>query len=120
MPERYNDAFWTQLERLVTQSDVVIDRPKDSTHPRFEEALYPLDYGYLAGTTSSDGAGIDVWRGDSGSNDVVGVVCTVDLLKRDAEIKVLLGCTEEEMVQIVDFHNEGRMGAYLIRRDGSA
>jgi len=28
------------------------------------------------------------------------IVCTIDLVKRDSEIKVLIGCTEEEKLAI--------------------
>lgn len=120
MPEQHNDEFWGHLDRLIQNSQVVIDRPKDSAHIDHEDMIYPLDYGYLAGTTSSDGAGIDVWLGSSGEHHVHGVVCTVDLFKRDAEIKLLLGCTDDEMQTIVSFLNQNQgMRCYLLRRNGS-
>jgi inorganic pyrophosphatase len=36
----------------------------------------------------------------------VAVVCTVDMLKSDAEIKLLIGCTSDEMDIITGFHND--------------
>ncbi len=42
---------WTRLDGLVASRDVVIDRPKGTTHPRFPGLVYPLDYGYLKGTS---------------------------------------------------------------------
>lgn len=118
MPERYNETFWKQLDRLVNESKVVIDRPKDSPHPRYDDAIYPLDYGYLAGTSSADGSGIDIWLGESGERRVVGVICTVDMLKRDSEVKVCLGCSEAEMLTIAKFvNNTLSMRGLLIRRD---
>ncbi len=56
-------GFWRALETLAQSSALIIDRPKGSAHPRYPDMRYPLDYGYLAGTTSGDGAGIDVWDG---------------------------------------------------------
>lgn len=118
MPERFNEEFWSYLDKLVEKSQIVIDRPKDSTHPIYEEAIYPLDYGYLAGTTSSDGAGIDVWVGEQPEQSIVAIVCTVDLIKRDTEIKILVGCTEDDMRKIVDFLNKGDgMRSFFVRRD---
>lgn len=118
MPDQRNHEFWTHLDQLIQSCQVVIDRPKDSAHSDHEDMIYPLDYGYLAGTTSSDGAGIDVWLGSSGQHDLRGVVCTVDLLKRDAEIKLLLGCTQTEMQTIVAFLNDNQgMRCYLLRRE---
>ena len=117
MPERHNEDFWEYLDRLVDASEVVIDRPKGSSHPEHADMVYPLDYGYLAGTTSSDGAGIDVWVGSAGiKHQAAAVLCTVDLIKRDTEIKILMGCTEDEMVTVANFINESSMGCMLLQR----
>ncbi len=121
MPERHNVEFWDYLDKLVESSEVVVERSEGSTHPDFEEMVYPLNYGYLAGTTSSDGGGIDVWIGSKGSTTegdyhVDGVLCAIDLLKRDTEIKILLGCSEEEMVTITNFVHRSSLGGLLLRR----
>ena len=99
-------GFWMALDKLVKESEIVIDRPKGSAHPRYTDSIYPLDYGYIKDTTSMDGGGIDVWRGSKAEAEVSGIVCTIDLLKRDSEIKVLIGCTEEEKNMIKCVHNE--------------
>ena len=114
-------GFWDHLDRLITASVVVIDRPRGSAHPRYPEHIYPLDYGYLDGTTAGDGAGIDVWIGseprEQGRAARVGaILCTVDLLKRDVEIKILLGCTPEDRQAILAFTNGGTMQAVIISR----
>ena len=116
--------FWDYLDELVTYHPLVIDRPGGSHHPRYPELIYPLDYGYLEGTTSADRGGIDVWLGTSGSQSsshvetkkLSALVLTVDLLKRDAEIKLILNCTEKELQTILGFHNENRLRAILVRR----
>jgi len=55
--------FWTRLDRLVQESTVIVDRPCGSGHLRFPELVYPLDYGYLAETRTTDGGGGVVWPG---------------------------------------------------------
>ena len=111
-----NSNFWQALDRLVAESAIVIDRPKGSAHPRFPDFIYRVDYGYLKDTTSMDGAGIDVWVG-SGEKTVDAIMCIVDLMKRDSEIKILIGCTEEEKAIIYETHNETEfMKGILIRR----
>ena len=110
------DSFWDYLENLVVSSPLKIDRPKGARHPRYPEMIYPLDYGFLAGTLAADGGGIDVWLGTSGSRDLCGVILTVDLHKRDSEIKILLGCTGQEIQTILDFHNNNSMRAHLVLR----
>lgn len=112
------EGFWEALEELVAGSEVVIDRPAGSRHPRFPALVYPLDYGYLQGTEAADGGGVDVWAGRGGSRRVTGVVCTVDLHRRDTELKLLLGCTAEEQRIVLQFHNGYRQRAVLLRREG--
>lgn len=109
-------AFWASLDRLVAESRIVIDRPRGTPHPRYPDFVYPLDYGYLDGTTAADGGGLDVWVGSQPDRAVTAIVCTVDLVKRDAEIKLLLGCTREEAQIILATHNSGPQAATLIER----
>ncbi|MEW6093338.1 MAG: inorganic pyrophosphatase [Chloroflexota bacterium] len=111
-----NGDFWTFLDQLIAQHKLVIDRPKGTRHLRFPEIVYPLDYGYLDGTTSGDGAGIDVWLGASGTRDLSAVILTVDTFKRDVEIKLLLGCSEEETQIALACNNNDAMRAFLVLR----
>ena len=112
----YNEDFWKALDELVSNSEIVIDRPRGSAHPRFPNFIYKVDYGYLKDTTSMDGAGIDVWVG-SGDKKIDAIMCIVDLMKRDSEIKILVGCTEEEKLEVYKTHNETQyMKGILIRR----
>jgi inorganic pyrophosphatase len=65
-----------------------------------------------------DGGGIDVWRGSLPNAVCDAIICTIDALKRDSEIKILLGCTEDEKDEILLFHNDSQyMKGLLIRRD---
>ena len=76
----YNKEFWKALDELVSKSEVIIDRPKGTVHPKFPDFVYKVDYGYLKDTSSMDGAGIDVWLGSCGKQ-IDAVMCIVDLLK---------------------------------------
>ncbi|MCO5196348.1 MAG: inorganic pyrophosphatase [Anaerolineae bacterium] len=111
-----NSTFWHALDILVQTHPIHIDRPAHSAHPRFPDIFYPFDYGYLDGTTSEDGSGIDVWRGSQVDDNVTAMVCTVDLFKQDAEIKLLLGCDSAECERIHAFHNINSQHALLIKR----
>ena len=111
-----NEDFWSALDELVNTSEIVIDRPKGSAHPRFPNFIYRVDYGYLKNTSSMDGSGIDVWIG-SGNKTVDAIICIVDLMKRDSEIKILIGCTEAEKMEVYKTHNETQyMKGVLIHR----
>ena len=111
-----HEDFWNALDELVNTSEIVIDRPKGSAHPRFPDFIYRVDYGYLKNTASMDGAGIDVWVG-SGEKKIDAIMCIVDLMKKDSEIKILIGCTEEEKMEVYRIHNETQyMKGIIIRR----
>ena len=112
-----SEVFWQRLDALLQRCEIVVDRPKGSHHPRFHEIVYMLDYGYLAGTSSNDGEGIDVWLGSDSARQLDAVICTVDLDKGDAEMKLMVGCTEAEKQYIEKFYNEWPdMGAHIVRR----
>lgn len=112
-----NNDFWQMIDELIVSSEIVIDRPKGSTHPRFPNIIYKVDYGYLKNTSSMDGAGIDIWRGSKENKTADAVICTVDIMKKDSEIKILIGCTEKEKEIIYQFHNESQyMKGILINR----
>ena len=111
-----DERFWRGLDALVASARLVIDRPAGTAHPRYTDFVYPLDYGYLDGTTSADGGGIDAWRGSLPAASVTAVICTLDLVKRDSEIKILLGCTSAEAETILRVHNDDGQSAILIAR----
>lgn len=118
--ENLNREFWQALDELVGHSEIVIDRSKGTAHPKYPDLIYPVDYGYLKNTTSMDGAGIDVWVG-TGEKRIDAIMCIVDLMKKDSEIKILIGCTEEEKSIIYDMHNQTPyMKGILIRRPDSS
>ena len=117
MLEKYNESFWKTIDTLVSSGNIIIDRPKGSFHPRFPSIKYEVNYGYIENTSSMDGGGIDVWLGSLVDKQVNAIICAVDLMKRDSEIKLLIGCTDEEINTVYKFHNDSEfMKGILIRR----
>ena len=57
-----------------------------------------------------------MWIGSRPDRELVAVVATVDPEKRDAEVKLLLGCTDAEIETILEVHNYGPQAATLVRR----
>ena len=114
--EKYNNEFWNFIDELVEKSKIIIDRPKGSRHPKFNEIIYPVDYGYLKNTKSMDNNEIDIWIGSSLSKNVDSILCIIDLMKNDSEIKLLYCCKDEEKEKIYQFHNNKFMKAIMIKR----
>ena len=114
-PITHNPLFWLELDKLVSENKVVIDRPRGSVHPRFPDFAYPVDYGYIEGTRAVDGGAVDIWVGTALPKTIDAIMCTIDPAKKDVEIKVLYGCTPEEKKVIYEVHNR-KMKGILIER----
>lgn len=112
------EKFWNKLDKIFYESEIVIDKPKGSSHPKFSDMIFPLDYGYLKETSGGDGNEIDIWLGSMNEKRIDSIICTVDVIKKDTEIKLLCGCNEEEKKIIISFHNNSEyMSAFIIERD---
>lgn len=101
-----DSAYRRAMIELIASTPVVLDRPRGTTHPRYADLIYPLDYGYLEKTSAGDDDGIDVWIGSSEEKTLTGILCTFDKLKRDAEIKLLIGCTKKDIETIQGFNTD--------------
>lgn len=49
---------WYFLGKMVT---VTIDRPLGSVHPKYDDMIYPINYGYIDGVIAPDGEELDVY-----------------------------------------------------------
>ena len=113
-----NSEFWEYLERIVKENEIVIDRPKGTAHPKYKNIVYIADYGYIKNTKSMDGGGIDVFIGSEVNKNIDAIICTIDMVKKDSEIKILIGCNEKEKLDIYNFlNNSDFFKAILINRN---
>ncbi len=113
---KFDNEFWLAADKLVAECEIIIDRPKGTAHPKYPDFIYHMDYGYLKNTSSCDGEGIDVWVG-SGERKADAVMCIIDMTKKNSEIKILIGCTEEEKQIVYSTHNTYFMKGLLINRE---
>ncbi|AWK75041.1 inorganic pyrophosphatase [Rhodococcus oxybenzonivorans] len=110
-------SFFDALDRLVSSAEMRIDRPKGTAHPRYPSVIYPLDYGYLIDTTAVDGEGVDLFRGTNSTTGITAVALTVDTMKRDVEVKILVNCTPTEIDRVAEFLTGSlRLGATIVHR----
>ena len=124
MIETLHDRLdWTAWERLIAQHGITIDRPRHSAHPDHPSIIYPIDYGYVNDTISSDDHEIDVFVGsatvDPYGEKLVGAIWTTDHRKSDRECKFLWRCTPEEIYLVNGFINFDRRlmeGTLALRR----
>ncbi len=98
---------WAGWERLIRENGITLDRPYRTPHPNYPEIIYPINYGYVNNTTSTDGDEVDVFVGTAESG-LVGLLMTIDYGRGDREIKLLYNCTPEEIYLANGFINFDR------------
>lgn len=65
----------------------------------------------------SDQSPIDLFKGSGKANRVEAIAISADILKKDCEVKLLVGCTEQETEKILQFLNQTQFQkAILVRR----
>lgn len=109
---------WAAWEALITRHGITIDRPQHHPHPQYPEIIYPLDYGYVDGTRSTDGEAVDVFVGTADTG-LVGAILTTDHRRPDREFKLLYDCAPVEVYTAHGFINFDRQrleGLLVLRR----
>ena len=101
-----NAFFWQKLDTLYFSSSVVLTQPAGSSHPAYTNLVYPVDYGFLSDTLSQDDSGIAVYKGSLADNQVNTILVAADILKKDIEVKLLVGCNAVEEEAILRFVNQ--------------
>lgn len=112
-----NENYFEALDALVRNSKIIIDRKKGSSHPKYPNTVYKVDYGYINNTTAIDGNEVGVYKGTSLVQKATGVLCTFELIKKDTEVKILIGLTNKEMNLVYKTHNTSEyINALLVKR----
>jgi inorganic pyrophosphatase len=114
---KFDNEFWKYLNELLKDNEIIIVRPRGTNRPKYNDMVYEFDYGYIKNTKTADGRGIDVFKGTLHNKNVNTIICTIDLLKKGIEIKILIGCTEIQKRKIYDFLNNSEyMWAIIIEK----
>lgn len=92
---------------------IIVDRPKGSHHPKFEDIIYPVNYGYVEGVFAGDGEEQDAYilGVDIPLKTFDGCVIAIIHRKNDVEDKwVAAPCgmsfSPEKIAQLVDFQEK--------------
>jgi inorganic pyrophosphatase len=110
--------YWASLEALIKESGMTIDRKKGSTHPKYPDFTYPVDYRHVNNSRSMDNNEIDIFVGSEKVLSINGIICTFDHLKNDSEIKIIYSCSNAETEAILNFYKNSRfMKAILVSRN---
>ena len=121
MIELLNNAFfWQKVDTIYSSSKLMVVYEKGKTHQKYKNLIYPLQYGYLLDFVDGKNLGIAVFKGSSKSNTVGALILAADVLKKDLEPKLLIGCTEEEEMDVLHFLNQTDLQkTILVRRSNT-
>ena len=112
-----NSYFWQKVETLFLSSGLEITRKKGDIHPTFKNLIYPTDYGHVKDTKSVSGEGVSVYLGSGSRSTITALVVAADILAKELDVKILVGCNEEEEKDVLHFLNQtDYQKTVLIRR----
>jgi inorganic pyrophosphatase len=103
------DLSW--LGRTV---DVTVDRPLGSAHPEHPELVYPVNYGFVAGTVAGDGEPVDAYvlGVDGPVGTATGTVVALVERRNDVEDKLVVAVpgsgpwSRESITEAVHFQEQ--------------
>ncbi len=111
-----NIYFWQKLDTIVVSGNLVITSKKGTASPEYPQLVLPVDAATISDPLNPS-AVIYGYRGSQKSMQVNSLVVKADILDRSVQTRVLIGCTEEECIQILKFINATEFQkAILVRR----
>ena len=112
-----NAYFWQKVDTIFLSSNVNIIRYKGEVHPQFKNLIYPTEYGHLDET--GNGNPISVYMGTKNHSEITGLIVAADILQKTIDVKLLLGCTEEEVNDVLHFLNQTDFQKTVLIRRGN-
>ena len=112
-----NAYFWQKVDTIFLSSNVNIIRHKGEVQPQFKNLIYPTEYGHLDET--GNGNPISVYMGTKNHSEITGLIVAADILQKTIDVKLLLGCTEEEVNDVLHFLNQTDFQKTVLIRRGN-
>ncbi len=100
-----NAFFWQKLDTIYNSSDFKLSNPKGTSHEKYHNLIYPVDYGYLEDMDNNDSQ-IRVYKGTQKGSSIKVAIISADILNKDITVKLLIGCSEQEEKDILSFLNQ--------------
>ncbi len=106
MTELLNNAyFWQKIDTLYVSLDYKHVRAIGDAHQQYSNLIYPCEYGYLIDTDNDSEVIVKVFRGTKTPRRTDSIIVCADILTKGMDIKLLVGCTDEEKMSILEFLN---------------
>lgn len=113
-----NAYFWQKIDTLCLSGDFKEVNEKGSVHKQYPNLKYPCSYGYIKDSLILEDNGIQCFKGTNGSDCESAVICA-DILKREIDVKLLIGVNEQEEDDILRFLNQTDFQKTVLIRKGN-
>ena len=112
-----NAFFWQKVDTLFLSGNLKMEKKKGEVHSTFGNLIYPTDYGHLVDAKSAGESGVSVYAGSLNRSEISALVIAADILTKELDVKLLIGCSDEEIEDILRFLNQtDYQKTVLIRR----
>lgn len=116
MKELENNAyFWQKLDAIYLSGDFKTIYKKGTRHPRYEDLVFPCDYGHVETIVGESQETLRVLKGDG--NKINAIVLRADVIEKAVEVIAIVGLEEEEtLYKMLEVLNDDTQKTILIRR----
>lgn len=112
-----NAYFWQKVDTLLLSSSIQVKCKKGTNHMKYPTMVYPLDFGFIMESEHKDVGAISFYKGEHGEACDV-LIVAVDILSKEIDVKLLLGCDETEEEDVLRFLNHTDFQKTIIVRRG--
>ncbi len=120
MKEFENNAFfWQKVDSLYLSGSRKLIKKKGEQHDTYKNLVYPLDYARIEDMKSVSGHGVAIYLGSENRNKVSGLIVAADILEKELDVKVLAGCTDEEIEDVLRYLNQTEFQKTVLIKRGN-
>jgi inorganic pyrophosphatase len=114
-----NAFFWQKVDSLYLSGSRRLIKKKGEQHDTYKNLVYPLDYARIEDMKSVSDHGVAVYLGSDNRNKVSGLIVAADILEKELDVKVLAGCTDEEIEDVLRYLNQTEFQKTILIKRGN-
>ncbi len=114
-----NAFFWQKVETLLLSGNLKMEKKKGDVHSTFGNLIYPTDYGHLVDAKGAGEYGVSVYVGTGNHMEISALVVAVDILTKELDVKMLVGCNDDEIEDVLRFLNQTDYQKTVLIRKGN-
>lgn len=113
--EDYKNNFWNNLDKILKKSKIIIDYKKGERFNGHKNITCPVNFGHLESDWKDDEQ-LDILMGsDKETKEIDTILCTMDMVNKVSDIKILYQCTEKEKKKLFEIYNK-LQGSILVEK----